>query len=419
MSYDKIIGFGIDPNNPKGPLRQLTIREKDCFIRMGVEPIFCDLKKLMPAKNREPEQKILLRSVKDFVRIREIISDAPNAFLIPDQNYENKNPLTSILIDSKAATVPDEAYKENMRGLDKLMGDLGLAKLDEDDYTLRYRFEMDPCTGNFTQGDYNEKSGMRTSKVIGGCTDRIEREREQGRNESKEQAYNAFLQQQRRMGDPARCDNLAYADLAVGGAYQAARNEVGVVFKHPTDDVMIIFEMCEDIWHSMDSNFNVMQKYVEAEIEPKQVWGNIPSRIRDNPERFQEYIYSAMTMFRDHLHKNIPGSNINMKSKAELTKEDIAYGHSIDKSLLKSLGLTRTFEYAVSMGGQRTLETSLAESHDSIFYHGRALHDEKESYNNDTVKPKWGRVGHGNGPLISNNDNHHKQSGTVPVAAYR
>ncbi|PZO88704.1 MAG: hypothetical protein DI626_01175 [Micavibrio aeruginosavorus] len=351
----------------------------------------------MPAQNREPEQKILLKSSKDLMLVREIISDARNAFLIPDQNYEHKDPLTSILIDSA-----------------------NQALLDEDDYTLRYRFELNPETGEFTQGDYNEKSGMKTSNVIGGCTDRIEREREQEPDESKEQAYNAFIKQQRMMGDPARCDNLKFSDLAVGAAYQAARNEVGVAFKHPTDNVMIVFEMCEDIWHSMDSNFNVMQRYVEAEIEPKQVWGEIPARIRDNPENFQEYIYNAMTMFRDHLHKNIPGSSINMKSKAELTKEDIANSHALDKGLLKSLGLSRVFEYAVSiLGGQTNLEDALTACHKSIYYHGLDLHREKQNYNIDTLKPRWDRIGHGNGLMISSNDNYmQRQPGMVPVAAY-
>src|SRR5690606_29234886 len=119
------------------------------------------LKKNLPDDIREPEQKIFVRSPKDFNLIRQIITDAKNAFLIPGQNYENKNPLTSIQLDTKDT-----------------------ALLDQGNYTLRYRFEMDARTGVITQGDYNEKSGMKGGDIIGGCVDRFERELEQRPGES-------------------------------------------------------------------------------------------------------------------------------------------------------------------------------------------------------------------------------------------
>ena len=44
MSYEKVIGFGVDPYKPRGELRDLTDTERGYFKRMGVEPISIDPK---------------------------------------------------------------------------------------------------------------------------------------------------------------------------------------------------------------------------------------------------------------------------------------------------------------------------------------------------------------------------------------
>jgi hypothetical protein len=173
MSYERIIGFGVHKDNPKAQPRAPHHYELSVFKKMGVKPFFISLKEWMPEGNKEPEQKIFLPNAQSFNLARQLITNAKNANLIPGQNYEDKKPLTSILLDTSRAL------------------------LDQSNYTLRYRFEMCPETGNINQGDYNEKSGMKGGNVIGGCVDRFEREREQVSGETYEDAYYSFVQKYR------------------------------------------------------------------------------------------------------------------------------------------------------------------------------------------------------------------------------
>lgn len=373
MSYDKVIGFGIDENNPKGPLRALNIKELSYFYRMGVEPIFHDLKKMMGADNREPEKKIIVPGPKSFLEIRDMISSAKNAFLIPGQTYTEKNPLTSVLMDTVERGYPS-------------------ARLDAGNYTLRYRFEMDPHTGVITQGDYNEKSGMRGGAEIGGCTDRFERELEQRPGESLGHAYNAFLTKYRRRRDPAFCNDVSFDDLRVFGGYQAARNEVGFAVKR--DNVLMVFEACEDFWHMLDSQLVVIDppKFFEFEFEPKQVWGVLPAHARTK-EGFKSFVYNTMSHLESYIQNRTAGSYINAKSKAEMTKEHIEGWNGFQKRTLAELGLSQIFshcappnsdfsalQYSLWSGGQ-TLEDAISWNIQILHNQGAKLYTWKQDFN--------------------------------------
>lgn len=378
MSYDKVIGFGIDENNPKGSARVPTDKELSFFYRMGVEPIFHDLKKMMGADNREPEKKIIVPSPKSFLDIRDLISSAKNAFLIPGQTYTEKNPLTSILLDTVEQGFPT-------------------ARLDAGNYTLRYRFEMNPQTGVITQGDYNEKSGMRGGEEIGGCTDRFERELEQRPGESLDHAYNAFLNKYRRRKDPAFCNDASFEDLRVFGGYQAARNEVGFAVKR--DNVLMVFEACEDFWHMLDSQLVVIDppKFFEFEFEPKQVWGELPAHAKTR-EGFKRFVYSTMNHLEAYIQNHIPGSYINTKSKAEMTKEHIEGRNGFQTRTLAELGLSQIFshyappnsdfsalQYSLWSGGQ-TLEEAISGSIPLLHNQGAKLYTWKQDFNEIAVK---------------------------------
>jgi len=399
MSYDKIIGFGVNPDKPKGPRVPLTSKERDYFDRLGVKPIFHDLKKSLPENNREAESKLFVQNSKGLRRIRELIASADNAFLIPGQVYEGKNPLTSILLDSKGSLSSASAH------------------LDRHNYTLRYRFEMDPATGNLTQGDYNEKSAMGASNMIAGCTDRFERELEQRAGESLEDAFNAFIRKYRRRNDPTFCDQIPFSNLGVAAGYQAARNELGIAVKHPDADVIIVYEGCEDFWHSNLHDMSVMPfaKFYEFETEPKQVWGELPSYVQ-SPEDFQRFINGAMAGLHQYLHLRTPGSNINLKSKAEITKEHVEETFGFKNT--RDLGLTQTFDastaigyyseftafqFALAMGD--TLEGTLKNARDEIHRHAATLHAEKMKYNSFSILPDMDGIGRGSHSISFSNDN--------------
>ncbi len=399
MSYGKVIGFGIDPENPKALPCAPHKSESGYFKTMGVKPIFVSLKKWMPEGNREPEQKIFLQDAEGFQDIRRIITNARNAFMIPGQCYEDKDPLNSILIDT------------------------GCGFLDKKNYSLRYRFEMDPDTGSFSKGDFNEKSSMAAANIIGGCADRYERELEQQVGEPLDHAYEAFLKKYRRRNDPAECDDVAFDDLRVGAIYQCSRNEIGVAFKHPTDNVMFVFEICEDFWHDTDANMvrskmHNNAKYHEWEFEIKQVWGELPTRIK-RPEDFKEYLYASMTMFRDYMHRNVRGSSINMKSKAEIAKENIEMHHGLTKGFLAQMGLSSTFEYAVTIGQQKTLADVIEGSQNVLYRLGKELHDEKTRFNETAIQPSVFAIGQGTMDIPYHNENNNPKKAAKLVAGLR
>lgn len=406
MSYDKIIGFCIDPEKPKGPMASLTSQEFEYFHRMGVKPIFHDLKKLMGGDNKEPEPKILLPAKRSFKQIRNLISESQNAFFIPGQMYQDKNPLTSVLIDTVHKGIPT-------------------ALLDKSNYTLRYRFESNPVTGTFTQGDFNEKSGLKGGQMIGGCIDRFERELEQRPGESLEHAYNAFLEKYRHRDDAAFCDGNAFGDYHVAAGYQAARNEMGFAVKHPQHDVLFVFEACEDVWHCLHSDMKtVSMKLYEFEFEPKQIWGELPPQAMSKAG-FKHFLYQAMTQIRDSIHACTHGSTINMKSKAEIAKEhlDAFYGVSATSLPLSTIFDKGTatgyhsgynaFQYSLLAGG--TLEDTLTSAGKAMHDNGARLHHEKSRFNVDAPQPDSQSIGFGSRVLELNmNDNRP----AIPVATY-
>lgn len=372
MSYEKVIGFGIDPDDPKAEPRDGRPHpwELSIFKRMGVLPKFISLKENMPEDNREPEQKIFLPNAASFNFIRKLIAASQNGFLIPGQNYEDKNPLTSILLDTIKAI------------------------LDAQNLSLRYRFETDCINGLVTQADFNEKSGMKGAKIIGGCADRFERELELLPGQSCREGYEAFILAQRLMNDPAFCDTVLFDQLRVGVGYQAARNEIGMAVKHPTDKVLMVFENCEDFWHTTADMKTVMHRFFEFEFEPKQMWGELPSRVRTKQD-FKEYVYNTMTMIRDYIHINTPGSTINLKSKAEIAKENLESDHGLDAEMLEMMGLANVFEYAINNGNQQTLDQVMTASTAEIIYLAERLHAQKMRFNETAIRPSQSDIGHG------------------------
>lgn len=403
MSYDKIIGFGINPDKPKGPLRPLNSQELEIFHRFGVKPIYHDLKTRLPSNNRENEGKILVPGPRGLRTIRESFIAAQNAFLIPGQVYIEKDPLTSILLDS----VEDDQFPS--------------AKLDEGHHTLRYRLESDPETGVFQQGDYNEKSAMAHSGIIGGMTDRVERELEQRPGEELEHAFQAFLNKYRRRHDPAYTDRMGiqYRHLRVPGGYQAARNELGVCLKHPIDPALFVFEGCEDFWHVNQYDMSVIPfaKFFEKELEPRQVWGQLPDWVNTSPQAFQYYVNSTMHGLVTHLQRITPGAFINTKSKGEFTKEHIE--STLGFSSIKELGLTEAFtqwaqsgrtddisafQYSLTIG--QSLEQTLINAHREIHNNGARLHSEKNRYNAETAGADIENIGEGNYQIYFDNDNY-------------
>ena len=374
MSYTKAIGFGLDQNNPKGLPVPLTPNELTYLHRLGVPPRQHNLKTLL-GDNVEPEPKLILESPKGFSHFRNIINASSNAFLIPGQVYEDKNPLTSILLDSVSNSFPT-------------------AILDRGNYTLRYRAESCPLDGRYTSGDFNEKSGLKGARSIGGCLDRYEREIEQRPGEAPSATFSALKTKYRERGDFAYCNNIAFNDLRVFGGYQAARNEIGFALKHPKDKVLFVFEACEDFWHTLHHDMATpMSKMYELEFEAKQVWGELPSRARSRAG-FKEYLYETMTAVRDCLFENIPGAQINLKSKAEITKEHLEATFGFERESLSRLGLTSVFEkvrptgyssdfsavqFSLMMGD--TLDNTLSTARNIIHQNSVALHIEKQKYN--------------------------------------
>ncbi|PZQ44897.1 MAG: hypothetical protein DI551_09175 [Micavibrio aeruginosavorus] len=335
MSFEKAIGFGINPDDPKGPLLPLTKAEKKFLSDLGIVPKFIDLKDMLPAECKEPEPKILVTGPKCFMNIRAFFSSAENSALIPGQMYTGKLPLTSVLLDTVENGSPT-------------------AKLSQSDMSLRYRFEMDVATRKRNKGDYNEKSAMKTAEVIGGIADRDEKECELKDGDSLRDGYQRFLSKYRKMNDPAFCDDVIYDDLHVLGGYIAARTEYGFAVRHPKYPVAFVFEACEDMFDTLKNNLSEsLVSRFEFEFEPKQMWGDanrLPLHARTK-EGFKEFLYNFMCDIRDDIHLATPGSLINVKSKAEVAREDlIAFECNSDD--FKRSGLADYFGGATNASGE-------------------------------------------------------------------
>lgn len=408
MSFDKAIGFGVNKENPKGPRIELTPRELDYFYRLGVTPTYIDLKERLP-RDLEPEKKIFLPTAKSLGQVREIFASARNSFLIPGQSYgfsgsffyDNrqkklieavKDPLTSILLDRASKDPALHAY------------------LDKNDHTLRYRCENNPRTGQRTQGDFNEKSGMLSSDIIGGTTARAERELEQREGESIKSSYEAFLRKYRKHKNPAMCDSTPFEELHVGAGYQAARNELGIAIKHPNHPFVLVVEGVEDFWHATGPDMQPIYtaRFYEFEFEPKQAWGKAPDWAESSPEAFQKFIYGMMDDIQKALHRQIPHSELNEKSKAEITKEHLdhiytPYIEGFSGEFAESARGINAFGLALDFG--LNLEQALELHAKTIHTNAARLHEERLRYNETALLPEPDCIGHGSFTMTFANDN--------------
>src|SRR5690606_11462389 len=120
-------------------------------------------------------------------------------------------------------------------------------------------------------------------------------------------------------------------------------------------------------------------RFYEFEFEPKQAWGTPPDWATKSPEAFQYFIYGMMHDIQSFLHKNIPYSEINEKSKAEITKEHLEnlyfpYSQGNVAAFMESARGNTAFAMALHDG--LPLEQALAAHQNTIHNHAARLHEE-------------------------------------------
>lgn len=388
MSFDKEIGFDLQRADHLEILK-----------RFGVEPRKYDLKDILPPGDKEPEPKLLLPRSKCFKDIRALILSSQNATIIPGRLYEDKNPLTSVLLD----TMDETRFPT--------------AELSRAGYSLRFRFETCPRTGMMTQRDYNEKSEMANAKIIGGCADRDERECEVPDDFSNAQGFELFKRKYRQDGkSPAKCDGFTLNDMSVLGGYLAARTEYGFAVRHPNHPVVFVFEACEDRFDTLVSNMTeATGEFHEFEFEAKAIYGTLPDFARNSREACKHFLYNSMTDVVNNIHDNIPDAILNRRSKAELARAHMEALYGIGHNQCGSLssyfesrtpvGYNADFipeQYALMLGV--SLDDTLKYAGVDLFQRGARLHEEKRKNNLDSPKPTMAGVGMGN-YIIGQNDN--------------
>ncbi len=345
----------------------------------GVSPTFHDIKSKLPAGNKEPEPKILLKNPNAFNKIRALFCLSENAFMIPEQIWAQKHPLVSLLLDTKENQIPT-------------------AEFTEGNHSLRYRYEIDPETGLITQRDFNEKSSMKLANIIGGCADRDEREIEVPLEQTLKDGYQALKDKYRALNDTAYCDDIPYENLHVFGGYIAARTEYGFAVKHPRHNVMMVFEACEDIFEVYGADMSHAKSHLyEFEFEPREVWGDLPAHAQ-TPEGFREFLYSAMNDIRNHLCAVVRGAEINPNTKADYVKDMLIEEYGMEyletptylTAQFQSFSTPRNYlltSERLSLNAGMTLEETLSECQDSIFSNAERLHNEKKRLNEDMIQP--------------------------------
>lgn len=303
--------------------------------------------------------------------------------IIPGQFWTNKLPLVSILADTRVNGFPT-------------------AKLDNQNYSLRLRYEVDPLTGQRNKYDFNEKSALVTSNTIGGIQDRDEREHDFGLGTTFEDGFNEFVQKYRDINSPTICDGINYSELHVFGGYIAARTEYGFAVKHPDYPVAFIFEACEDVYDTYlyDMCQSTQKDVCEFEFEPKQVWGALPDFALNSQEAFKNFLYTSMTRISNHLAATTPGAMINLKSKGENTKEHLE--HNLMSGSIAELGLTGYYRGRIPQGYTdnltslqsslmmgRSIETTLLEADPYIAHRCSEMHYQKLLFNKGYDAPDY------------------------------
>lgn len=388
MSYDKKIG--LDLNNPL---------HRDYLRRLNIEPIINDLDALLPNGPKEPEPKLWLPTPRSFHQIRSVLNRSANSFVIPGQVWEDKKPLVSMLVDTHVHGFPT-------------------ALLDQGGYSLRLRFEMDPYDRSVNQYDYNEKSSMGRSQMVGGLADRDEREEDFTPEMSLKDGYDKFIQKYRGLKDPTFCNQIGFEAYRAFAGYIAGRNEYGFAIKHPQHNVLFVMEGCDDIFDTLmgDMCRETQSGLCEWEFERRQVIGRLPSFATRSREAFKHYLYSSMDAIRNDMHQKIAGSLINYKSKAEVAKEHLINHYS--SGTITELGLSAYYDsYAPtgfagvltpvqqSLRDSRRIETTLRENSEMIFHRCGMLNQTKLKNNKDAQQPEDWMVGNGNSTIRFDNDN--------------
>lgn len=381
MSYDKKIGFDL----AQRPWERSMIES------MGVTPINLDMKSRLPKESKEPEPKLLLPRPKSFEAVRALILSSANSFMIPGQLWEEKEPLTSILLDRKT------------------IGGFPMADLTRNGYSLRFRFEQNPYTGEIKQRDLNEKTALANANLIGGCADRDEREIEVPLDMTIEQGYSNFISKYNILQDPSFCSNIPYNELSCYAGYIAARTEFGFAVRHPEYPVLFVFEGCEDIFDTLHGDMSraTVERLCEFEFEPKQMWGELPDWAQ-SPDGFKAFLYSSMTSIRDTIHARVAGSEINSFSKAEIAQNHLVAEYGFERLPMQQLGLTDLFSNRTPIGYQddftavqyslmmsQSLEETLQDNMQGIFQRSAQLHNAKLSNNEGSQKPDFAHIGSG------------------------
>jgi len=327
MSYDTEIRI-----NPDYPPHLEILRKLD------LAPSIYPINNFLPSNIQEPEPKIILADARHFGLIREVINSSINSAVLMDQIHEEKNPLISFLLDTKNAAIT-------------LAG-----------HNLRFRFEINPLDGTTNKGDFNEKSCNSESPALGGLIDRTEMEREVGPNETNSQAYQNFIEHFRPHGGLC-CQHTLFEDLRVYGGYITRRNEYPFIVKHPDYPFAVVFEACEDITKTLEQKsgiyksscyFKQMGRFVEFEFEPKKICGHIPYELQTDKEAFKYVLYDFMRRIQESIHLKIPGSQINNKSKAQMTQEHLTTALVGRASKTEDSGLNNQFGSA-AVGESRSL----------------------------------------------------------------
>ncbi len=397
MSYEKKIGLDLE-----------NADHYDYLKRLKIFPHINNLEELLPESSKEPEPKLWLQTPRSFHRIRTLLNESTNSFMIPGQIWEDKKPLVSVLADTH-----EHGWAS--------------AALDQGGYSLRLRFEMDPHDKSINRYDYNEKSSMGTSNQIGGLADRDEREDAFPVGVSLKDGYQKFLDKYRKLDDPTFCDNIPFSAYRAYAGYICARNEYGFAVKHPQHNVLFVFEGCEDIFDTMmgDMCRPTQEGICEWEFEIRQVIGKLPAAATKSKDAFKEYLYHSMNAIRVDLHHKVSGSFINTKSKAEVAKEHL--GNHYTEGTFEELGLTKYYaQYAPegatgknftavqsSLRDSKRLVATLKDNENEIFHRCAELHQAKLRNNRNAPVPQDWMVGDGNQTINFANDNSGKAGSSL------
>ena len=358
--------------------------------------------KILP--NKEPEPKLWLSRTSQYLAIRKLLErgiEKGQSALLTSTINDQKNALLSVLLDTRRPGRDSTKKHKILKNVKKGM------MYEQEGRTLRYRCEVSD-QGSICQQDYTEKTELERAEKINDMAYREEIERGFELSTSLREGFKRFkkkVQQALNEGSAkeAISHSVNFDHLFPKGGYLTARTSYFFVTKHPKYNFLCVFESCEDIMSPLNQSLDTpllcghkIEKdnvRLEYEFEMKQIWGDIPSALKNadgsfNQDAIKDVVTAELARVQDMIFETSESIEYINISKAEMSRESLSMlfgSQADDKNQDEAPSMLSAFAISIAKPFTETLRSVLGKGSPLIPYI-RQLKKIRGDYN-DRYKP--------------------------------